>query len=74
MLNRHALETGVDAKARTFSVPSHLSVMLFAQLCHAMGLNDVCDWLRFKSGVLARFGVTPPIQERAVQRQQGMPR
>ena len=25
-----------------------------------MGLNDVCDWLRLKAGVLARFGVTPP--------------
>jgi hypothetical protein len=60
MINRHALETGVEAKARTFSVVSHLSAMLFAQLSHAMGLNDVCDWLRLKSGVLARFGVTPP--------------
>jgi hypothetical protein len=60
MINRHALETGVEAKARTFSVVSHLSAMLFAQLSHAMGLNDVCDWLNLKSGVLARFGVTPP--------------
>jgi len=60
MINRHALETGVEAKARSFSVLSHLSAMLFAQLSHAMGLNDVCDWLRLKSGVLARFGVTPP--------------
>jgi Transposase DDE domain/Domain of unknown function (DUF4372) len=60
MINRHALETGVEAKARTFSVVSHLSAMLFAQLSHAMGLNDVCDWLRLKSGVLVRFGVTPP--------------
>ena len=60
LINRHALETGVDVKARTFSVVSHLSAMLFAQLSHAMGLNDVCDWLRLKSGVLARFGVTPP--------------
>ena len=60
MINRHALETGVAAKARTFSVLSHLSAMLFAQLSHAIGLNDVCDWLRLKSGVLARFGVTPP--------------
>lgn len=60
MINRHALETGVEAKARTFSVVSHLSAMLFAQLSHAMGLNDVCDWLRLKSVVLARFGVTPP--------------
>src|SRR6187397_1474328 len=60
LVNRHARETGVDVKARTFSVVSHLSAMLFAQLSHAMGLNDVCDWLRLKSGVLARFGVTPP--------------
>jgi hypothetical protein len=60
MINRHALETGVEAKARTFSVLSHLSAMLFAQLSHAIGLNDVCDWLRLKSSVLARFGVTPP--------------
>jgi hypothetical protein len=34
--------------------------MLFAQLFQATGLNDVCDWLGLKSGVLARFGVTPP--------------
>jgi hypothetical protein len=31
---------------------SHLSAMLFAQLSHAMGLNDVCDWLRLKSAAL----------------------
>jgi hypothetical protein len=60
LINRHARETGVEDKARTFTVLSHLSAMLFAQLSHAMGLNDVCDWLRLKSGVLARFGVTPP--------------
>ena len=60
LINRHARETGVEAKARTFSVLSHLSAMLFAQLSHAIGLNDVCDWLRLKSGALARFGVTPP--------------
>lgn len=60
MINRHALATGVEAKARSFSVLSHLSAMLFAQLSHAMGLNDVCDWLRLKAGVLARFGVAPP--------------
>ena len=60
LINRHALETGVEAKARSFSVVSHLSAMLFAQLSRAMGLNDVCDWLRLKSSALARFGVTPP--------------
>jgi hypothetical protein len=60
MINRHARETGVDTKSRSFSVLSHLSAMLFAQLSHAIGLNDVCDWLRLKAAVLARFGVTPP--------------
>jgi hypothetical protein len=60
LINRHARETGVEDKARTFTVRSHLSAMLFAQLSHAMGLNDVCDWLRLKAGVLARFGVAPP--------------
>jgi len=60
LINRHARETGVEDKARTFTVLSHLSAMLFAQLSHAIGLNDVCDWLRLKAGELARFGVTPP--------------
>src|SRR6056297_521416 len=60
LIGRHARETGVDAKARSFSVTSHLAAMLFAQLSHAIGLNDVCDWLRLKSAALARFGVTPP--------------
>ncbi len=60
LIARHSRETGVDAKARTFSVTSHLAAMLFAQLSHAMGLNDVCDWLRLKAAALSRFGVTPP--------------
>ena len=60
LIHRHARETGIDAKARSFTVLSHLSAMLFAQLSHAMGLNDVCDWLRLKSAVLRRFGVTAP--------------
>jgi hypothetical protein len=60
MINRHARETGVADKARTFSVLSHLTAMLFAQLTHAIGLNDVCDWLRLKAAAIGRFGVTPP--------------
>ena len=43
LIGRHARETGVEGKARTFSVKSHFAAMLFAQLSHAMGLNDVCD-------------------------------
>ena len=37
-----ARETGVDKKARTFSPWSHLLSLLYAQLTHAIGLNDVC--------------------------------
>ncbi len=50
-------EMGVDAKARSFSVRSHLGTMIFA---HALSLNDICDWLRLKSRAIAAFGLTPP--------------
>lgn len=47
--------------ARTFSAWSHVVAMLYAQLTHAIGLNDVCDALRHHVGWLARIrGATPP--------------
>jgi hypothetical protein len=49
LLNQTARKTGVDAKARTFSVLSHVAAMLFAQLSHAISLNDICDWLRLRA-------------------------
>ena len=60
IIHRTAKETGVDIKARTYSVLSHLGTMLFAQLAHALSLNDVCDWLRLKTRAIAAFGLTPP--------------
>jgi hypothetical protein len=42
VLNQTARKTGVDTKARTFSVLSHLASMLFARLSQAISLNDVC--------------------------------
>jgi hypothetical protein len=60
LIGHHARDTKVDLKARTFTVTSHLATMLFAQLSHAIGLNDVCDWLHLKKAALSRFGVTPP--------------
>ncbi|MBK8092737.1 MAG: transposase [Verrucomicrobiaceae bacterium] len=53
-------ETGVDAKARTFSALSLLGTMIFAQLVHALSRNDICDWLRLKTRAIAAFGLTPP--------------
>jgi hypothetical protein len=40
----------VDLKARTFSPWSHVVTLFYAQLTHALGLNDVCDALRMNSG------------------------
>ena len=56
-----ARETGVDQKARTYSVWSHLVSMLYAQLTHCISLNDVCDGLRLHRGELNTLrGATPP--------------
>src|SRR5215469_13538744 len=56
-----ARETGVDSMARSFSTWSHVVSMLFAQLTHAIGLNDVCDALRLHSGPLSTLrGATAP--------------
>ncbi len=60
LISKAAKETGVDLQARTYSVLSHLGTMLFAQLAHALSLNDVCDWLRLKARAIAAFGLTPP--------------
>ena len=56
-----ARETKADEKARTFSPWSHVISLLYAQLTHSIGLNDVCDSLRLHSGPLASLrGATPP--------------
>jgi hypothetical protein len=43
LVTKLARETGVDKKARTFSPWSHLVSLIYAQLTHAIGLNDICD-------------------------------
>lgn len=56
-----ARETKVDKKARTFLPWSHVVSLMFAQLAHSIGLNDVCDSLRLYSGPLSSIrGATPP--------------
>jgi hypothetical protein len=56
-----ARETGVEDQARTFSPWSHVVSLLYAQLTHSLGLNDVCDALRLHSGPLSALrGATPP--------------
>jgi hypothetical protein len=56
-----ARQTGVEDKVRSFSAWSHVISLLYAQLTHSIGLNDVCDALRLHSGPLSSLrGATPP--------------
>ena len=56
-----AREHGAEEKSRTFKPWSHVVSLLFAQLTHALGLNDVCDALQLHSGPLSAIrGATPP--------------
>jgi hypothetical protein len=61
LVSKIARQTGADIKARTFSPWSHVVSLLYAQLTHSIGLNDVCDTLRLNSGPLSSIrGATPP--------------
>jgi hypothetical protein len=52
---------GVETQARTFSPWSHVVTLLYAQLSHALSLNDVCDGLQLWATPLrALRGATPP--------------
>ena len=61
LVNRLAKEHGVDKKCRTFDEWSHVAALIYAQLTHAIGLNDVCDGLRMNSSALSTIrGASPP--------------
>jgi len=56
-----ARKYGVDEQARTFTPWSHIVALLYAQLSHAIGLNNVCDGMRMHlSKLFAIRGATPP--------------
>ena len=56
-----ARETGVEDKARTFKPWSHVVTIIYGQLTHSIGLNDLCDSLQLHSGPLASVrGATAP--------------
>jgi Transposase DDE domain/Domain of unknown function (DUF4372) len=61
LVSKLANKYGVDKKSRTFSPWSHVVTMVFAQLAHSFGLNDVSDSLTHHSSALATVrGATPP--------------
>jgi hypothetical protein len=52
---------GADRRERTFSCWSQVVAMVYAQVAHALSLNDVCDALRLQSGALSAIrGARPP--------------
>ena len=55
------LKNKYKIQTRAFSATSHVVAMLYAQLSHALSLNDICDCLRFHSGYLSQIrDCTPP--------------
>jgi len=58
-----AREHGVDSQARTFTPWSHIVALLYAQVAHAIGLNNVCDGMSLHRAKLSAIrGATPPIR------------
>jgi len=55
LVSKLARETGVDDQSRTLSPWSHVLALLYGQLTHCIGLNDLCDSLQ-----LAQRALFPP--------------
>lgn len=54
-------ETEVEKQWRSFSPWSHTVAMMYGQLAHCVGLNEICDGLQLHSGPLSAIrGATPP--------------
>jgi len=60
-VSKLAKKHDVDKKSRTFSPWSHVVSMVFAQMSHALSLNDICDTLRHHASALSTVRhATPP--------------
>jgi hypothetical protein len=56
-----ARASGAEDKSRSFDPWSHTVSLLYAQLTHSIGLNDLCDSLQLHSGPLSTLrGATVP--------------
>ena len=53
LIPKLANEFGIDRQSRVFSPTSHVLALVFGQLTHALGLNDICDTLRNHCGLVA---------------------
>jgi hypothetical protein len=55
LIPKLATEHCVTKKSRSFSPTSHVLALIFGQLSHAIGLNDICDSLHHHSGALTHI-------------------
>src|SRR6266704_3841411 len=56
-----ARATGAQDRSRSFTPWSHVVSLVYAQLTHSIGLNDLCDSLQLHSGPLSSIrGATAP--------------
>src|SRR5713101_6350566 len=56
-----ARTTGAEDRSRSFKPWSHVVSLVYAQLTHSIGLNDLCDSLQLHSGPLSGVrGATAP--------------
>lgn len=61
LVSKLSRQYGVEQKSRKFSPWSHVVSMVFAQLSHALCLNDICDTLRNHSSAFSTLrGATAP--------------
>ncbi|PYK61930.1 MAG: IS4 family transposase [Verrucomicrobia bacterium] len=61
LVSKIARTTGAEDKSRTFKPWSHVVSLVYAQLTHSIGLNDLCDSLHLHSGPLGSIrGATAP--------------
>lgn len=55
LIPKLATEYGVSKKSRKITPTSHVASLIFAQLSHAISLNDICDCLQNHSGSLSNI-------------------
>jgi hypothetical protein len=61
LIPKLANEHGVDKQSRSLSPVSHVLALMFGQLAHSLGLNDICDALRNHSEVLTTIREATPL-------------
>lgn len=55
LISKLANAFGIDKQSHVFSQTSHVLALVFGQLTHAVGLNDICDTHRNHCGLKSKI-------------------